>query len=174
MQIIYFLVVTLAYLFLQRWIMRATRGATSALGQHRRLALYIRKVLQIALTIVYLSLLGLLIGIQYSEVTLFLSSVFAIVGVALFAQWSILSNLTASLVIFFGMPYRIGDRIRVMDRDDSVTGVIEEISLFCVQVRDDNKNLATFPNNMFLQRAVIKLEHPEPVRVIPATSPSRD
>jgi small-conductance mechanosensitive channel len=101
--------------------------------------------------------LGLVLGINYGEVSIFLSSAFAVVGIALFAQWSILSNLTASLIIFFGFPYRIGDLVKVLDKDDTVTGVIEEISLFSVQIRDEMGNLATFPNSLFLQRPVVKI-----------------
>ena len=46
----------------------------------------------------------------------------------------------------------------MLDKDDSVTGYIEEITLFSVQLRDDQGNLATYPNNLFLQRPVVKIE----------------
>jgi small-conductance mechanosensitive channel len=84
-----------------------------------------------------------------------MSSVFAVLGVALFAQWSILSNITASLIIFFGFPYRVGDKIKVMDKDDDISGVIEEISLFHVLIRRGDE-LITYPNTLILQKGVIK------------------
>jgi small-conductance mechanosensitive channel len=101
-----------------------------------------------------------MLGLGYSEVSVFLSSIFAVVGVGLFAQWSILSNITASMIIFFGFPYRIGDRIKIADKDEDMRGVIEEISMFHVILRRDDGNLITYPNSMLLQKAVIKIEHP--------------
>jgi small-conductance mechanosensitive channel len=84
---------------------------------------------------------------------------FAVIGVALFAQWSILSNITASVVIFFGFPYRVGDRIKVTDADFDISGTLEEISLFHVLIRTDGQNLITYPNNLILQKPVFKLDN---------------
>jgi small-conductance mechanosensitive channel len=100
----------------------------------------------------------LVLGVGYSEVSLFLSSVFAVVGVALFAQWSILSNITASMVIFFGFPYRVGDQIKITDADFDLSGTVEEISLFHVLIRTDTGNIITYPNSLILQKPVIKLD----------------
>ncbi len=82
---------------------------------------------------------------------------FAITGVALFAQWSLLSNITASLVIFFNFPARVGDKIRIMDKDDTVEGSIKEITLFQVELIDKEGNRIFYPNNLLLQRPVQKL-----------------
>ena len=117
---------------------------------------YISKTVQLALLVLLIILAFLVIGIEYSQVSLFLSSVFAVIGVALFAQWSILSNITASLIIFFAFPYRVGDRVKVVDKDDDISGVIEEISLFHVLIRKGD-DLITYPNSMILQKAVIKV-----------------
>jgi len=77
-------------------------------------------------------------------------------GVALFAQWSILSNITASLIIFFGFPYRVGDTVRVIDGDEDITGIVEEITLFHVLIRK-GENMITYPNSLILQKAVVKI-----------------
>lgn len=117
---------------------------------------YITKTVQLVLTVLLLILVFLVMGIEYSQVSLFLSSVFAVIGVALFAQWSILSNITASLIIFFAFPYRVGDRVKVVDKDDDISGVIEEISLFHVLIKKGD-DLITYPNSLILQKAVIKI-----------------
>ena len=96
------------------------------------------------------------VRIGYAQVSIFLSSVFAVLGVALFAQWSILSNITASLIIFFGFPYRVGDNIKVLDKDGDIQGIIEEIDLFHVLIRVGDV-LITYPNTLILQKAVVKL-----------------
>ncbi|MFC3151899.1 mechanosensitive ion channel domain-containing protein [Litoribrevibacter euphylliae] len=129
-------------------------GQLKSVNQYR--TKYINKTLTLGL-IVFYSVLGFtLMGIEYSQVTIFLSSVFAVLGVALFAQWSILSNITASLIIFFAFPYRVGDRIKVVDKDDDICGIVEEISLFHVLIRRDD-DLLTYPNSLILQKAVIKV-----------------
>jgi len=116
---------------------------------------YISKTVSIVLILLYLIVLANLTGLKYTQVSIFLSSVFAVIGVALFANWSILSNITASLIIFFGFPYRVGDSIKVIDKDDDISGVIEEITLFHVLIRRDQE-LITYPNNQILQKGVIK------------------
>lgn len=121
---------------------------------------YITKLMNIGMVFLCIVVMCFVLGLGYSEVSVFLSSVFAVVGVGLFAQWSILSNITASMIIFFGFPYRIGDRIKIADRDDDMCGIIEEISMFHVILRRDDGNLITYPNSMLLQKAVIKIEHP--------------
>ena len=100
----------------------------------------------------------LLLGLGYGEVSLFLSSAFAVIGIAFFAQWSILSNITASVVIFFGFPYRVGDQIKITDADFDLSGTLEEIGLFHVLIRSPEGNVITYPNSMILQKAVIKLD----------------
>jgi small-conductance mechanosensitive channel len=129
-----------------------------ALGDNR--VPYITKLVNIGMVFCCIVIMCLLAGLGYSEVSVFLSSIFAVVGVGLFAQWSILSNITASMIIFFGFPYRIGDRIKIVDKDDDMCGVIEEISMFHIILRRDDGNMITYPNSMILQKAVIKVEHP--------------
>ncbi len=119
---------------------------------------YLTKTSRFALSIAFIITLCIVLGLGYTEVSFFFSSVFAVIGVALFAQWSILSNITASVVIFFGFPYRVGDRIKVTDADFDLSGTVEEISLFNLQLRSLEGNLVTIPNSMLLQRSVIKLE----------------
>ncbi len=115
---------------------------------------YIVKTVNISLVIFFAIVLITFLGLEYSQISIFLSSVFAVLGVALFAQWSILSNITASLIIFFGFPYRVGDYVRVIDKDYDISGTIEEIALFHVLIKRDEE-LITYPNNLILQKGVV-------------------
>lgn len=107
-----------------------------------------------------ISALLLIWGLNFREVGIILSSVFAVIGVALFASWSILSNITAGVILFFSLPYKIGDRIRILDKEfeGSNEFLIEDIRAYHVHLRNSNKELVTYPNNMFLQKAVTLLE----------------
>ena len=43
-------------------------------------------------------------GVQPKDITWALSSITTVVGVALIAQWSILSNITSGIILFFSFP----------------------------------------------------------------------
>lgn len=118
---------------------------------------YILKSVQILISIIALVILGMIWSVSFSGMMVFASSIFAVIGVALFAQWSILSNLTSSIIIFFSFPARVGDTIKVIDGDNSIIGKIEEISLFQIELTDKDGNTVFYPNNLFLQKPIIKL-----------------
>lgn len=150
----------LAFWLGSRLLRRLVRnlGISQSLGDLR--VRYISRLMNIGLVFCCIVIACLIFGLGYSEVSVFLSSIFAVVGVALFAQWSILSNVTASLIIFFSFPYRVGDRIKILDRDDDMSGVIREISMFHVILRRDDGNTITYPNTLILQKAVLKVRYP--------------
>lgn len=150
--------ITLAFVTMLLSI-RFSSAAINKYGQGKGVSPYRVKYISKTITIVilgfFLTLLANISGVEYSQISIFLSSVFAVIGVALFAQWSILSNITASLIIFFGFPYRVGDKIKVIDKDDDISGIIEEITLFHVLIKRDEE-LITYPNNLILQKGVVK------------------
>lgn len=124
---------------------------------------YIRNVLIFVWGTIVVVCTGFVIGIGYREVGLFFGSVFALIGVALFAQWSILSNVTASVIVFFFFPYKVGDHVKIIDGENSIEGLIKEISLFHVILLDREKSLVTYPNAMVFQKAV-KIRSAEQVK----------
>lgn len=83
-----------------------------------------------------------------------LASTFAVIGVALFANWSILSNLTASFILYFTFPFKIGDRVRIHDKDLPVTAVIVDIKGFYTLLKTNDGEMITYPNNLLLQKGV--------------------
>tara|TARA_R110002049_G_scaffold83389_7_gene212123 strand:- start:8559 stop:9092 length:534 start_codon:yes stop_codon:yes gene_type:complete len=99
-----------------------------------------------------------ILGVEPEQVSLVFSSVFAVIGVGLFAIWSILSNVTSGVIMFFSFPYRVGDKIRIHDKDYPVEAIIEDIRAFQIHLREDNGDLVTYPNNLLLQKAVTLLQ----------------
>jgi small-conductance mechanosensitive channel len=118
---------------------------------------YIQKVFEALFTLAGLVAIAFIWSVDFKGFSLFASSLFAIVGVAMFAQWSILSNVTASIIIFFTFPAKVGDTIRIVDGDNSVEGKIKEISLFQTELSDHDGNLIIYPNNLLLQKPVIRI-----------------
>lgn len=119
---------------------------------------YVSKVMHFILVIFAFMILAIVWNVQLGGIMVFASSIFAVIGVALFAQWSILSNLTSSIIIFFTFPARVGDKIKVIDGDNSLSGEIIEISLFQIEILDDDGNTILYPNNLFIQKPVMKIK----------------
>ena len=107
-------------------------------------------------TLAFIALLieAFILGVKIQEITLVFSSVFAVIGIALFAIWSILSNITSGVIMFFSFPYKVGDKIKIHDKDYPVEAIIEDIRAFQLILREDNGDLVTYPNNLILQKAV--------------------
>lgn len=119
------------------WVIkRLGKNWIEALAENKRVALkrkqFVIKCFNIVLFLLFIAVFTIVLNLGFGDISLFLSSIFAVLGVALFAQWSILSNLTASVLIFFVFPYRIGDRVRVAEKDEDISGVIIDITMFHV------------------------------------------
>ena len=67
-----------------------------------------------------------------------------------FAAQSTLSNLVAGLVLALSQPIRLGDRVRVDDRD----GVVEEIGLTFTYLRGDDGRRIVYPNSLLAASAL--------------------
>ncbi|SDE73855.1 Mechanosensitive ion channel [Pricia antarctica] len=153
-------VILIAVLFILKLVLtKAIRkvGRMSDIVEAR--TLLITKYVSILLTILGFGLLTFIWNIKFKDVGIAFASVFTIIGVALFASWSILSNITAGVVLFFSFPFKIGDRVKIMDKD--IEGeepyLIEDIRAFHVSLRKDNGELLVYPNNLMMQKAVTLL-----------------
>ncbi len=94
-------------------------------------------------------------GIKREQLLLFLSSVLTVIGVAFFAQWSILSNITAGIIVFFSFPFRIGDRIKIMDKDYPIEAEITDIKSFYTLLKTTEGEEILLPNNLLLQKGIV-------------------
>lgn len=72
----------------------------------------------------------------------------------MFAQWSILSNITAGIVLFFSMPFRIGDEIEIIDKDHPIKATIENVLTFTIHLRREEGDLVIMSNTQFLQKVI--------------------
>lgn len=118
----------------------------------------IRRYITVSLFIVAILIEAFVFGTEFKDLALIFSSVFAIIGIALFAIWSILSNITSGIIMFFNFPYKVGDKIEIHDKDFPITAIIEDIRAFQLHLRLDKGDLVTYPNNLMLQKAVTLLK----------------
>lgn len=114
----------------------------------------INRYTTVTLLILFIFAESFVFGIDSSDIAVVFSSVFAVIGVALFAIWSILSNVTSGVIMFFSFPYKVGDKISIHDKDFPIEAIIEDIRAFQLHLRLDNGDLVTYPNNLMLQKAV--------------------
>ena len=112
------------------------------------------KYIHILISILALIAIIVIWGVQKKDIFLTLSSVTTIVGVAMFAQWSILSNITSGIILFFFFPFRIGDVIQVHDKDFPIQAEIEDIKAFHIYLKTTDGQRITYPNNLLLQKGI--------------------
>lgn len=98
-------------------------------------------------------------GIKPEQIFLFISSVLTVIGVAFFAQWSILSNITAGIILFFSSPFKIGNVIKIMDKDYPIEAKIIDIKSFYTLLKTAQGEDITFPNNLLLQKGVVVMNN---------------
>jgi len=98
-------------------------------------------------------------GVKQSEIAVFIGSILTIIGVAFFAQWSLLSNITSSIIIFFGHSVKIGDAISIMEsKDYEIRGEVLNIGLFFTKIKlVDSEDKITLPNNIFILKTIRKI-----------------
>ncbi|WP_455232660.1 mechanosensitive ion channel domain-containing protein [Geopseudomonas aromaticivorans] len=97
----------------------------------------------------------------------------AVAAVAFFAVWSVLSNLFCAVLIFAVAPFRLGDRVEVLEAADKpgAKGRVIAINLLYTTLEEDAEAgtgaLIQIPNSLFFQKVVRRWRGTEP---LPSTS----
>ena len=112
------------------------------------------KYLHLLINILLIVALIIIWGVDTKDIILAISSVATVVGVAMVAQWSILSNITSGIILFFSFPFKIGDTIQIHDKDFPVIAEIEDISAFYISMVNKDGERVIYPNNLLLQKGV--------------------
>ncbi|WNM18229.1 mechanosensitive ion channel domain-containing protein [Flavobacterium capsici] len=112
------------------------------------------KYIHLLLNIITVIILIIIWGVQKKDLLVTISSVATVIGVAMFAQWSILSNITSGIILFFFFPFKIGDTIKIFDKDFPIQAEIEDISAFHIDLITADGERITYPNNLLLQKGI--------------------
>ena len=158
-QIVFSLSAILVYMVSTRAIRTLMLSYANAKKTSTVRVTHILKYLNGVMMIVFVIIVLAVWGIDYKGLLVFASSILAILGVALFAQWSLLSNITAGVIIFFSFPARIGDKVEIIDGKEVLTGTIVEINIFQILLKDDQGFEISYPNSLILQRPVRNIGH---------------
>jgi small-conductance mechanosensitive channel len=101
-----------------------------------------------------LILISAIWGLKQNEIAVFASTILTALGIAFFAQWSLLSNITSSIILFFNHPLKIGDFIEVLDKDYPFCGKITDLTYFFIHLKTKENKIITIPNSLILQKSI--------------------
>jgi small conductance mechanosensitive channel len=155
-----YLVVRLATVIVERTL-EPTLGVTRTHG--------VKNVLQIAGSIVVLSAILTVLGVNLTSLLIGAGFLGIVLGLA--AQ-QVLGNLFAGISIFISRPFEIGDRVTIVNssysllassypRENSIngfTGTINDIGIFFTRVLLDDGAPSVFPNSVINQSLIISHE----------------
>lgn len=121
----------------------------------------ILKVVHLLSFLAVIILLSAVWGLKQSEIAMFVGTILTALGIAFFAQWSLLSNITSSLLLFFNHPIKIGDTIKVLDKEYPLEGEVSDLTFFFIHLKSGNGEIITIPNSLLLQKivAVVDKKH---------------
>ena len=117
-------------------------------------AITVRRAGQIMGRVTLAALIALIVSIEFQGILVILGAVSAAIGIAFFAQWSILSNVTTSIIMFWRFPIQIGDHIAILGIEDSA-GVVQDMTPFFIILKDEQGNIITIPNNQTLLQNIV-------------------
>lgn len=161
------LILLLAYL-LQRLLARGLTRLGMRYQLPEQLLLPVRGALRWLIMGGALVMLLERMGVSATVLWTAVSGFVAVVAVAFFAIWSVLSNLLCAVFILIMGPFRIGDEIEVLDSLDKplVRGRVVAINLLYTTLEERVENgpasIAQVPNNLFFQKVVRRLRGNDP------------
>ncbi len=131
---------------------------TSHILEHR--TNLVVKYTSIFISVLFILALSIIWGVETKDVIVTVSSVITVIGVALFAQWSILSNITSGIILLFSFPFKIGDNIQIHDKDFPIEAEILDIRAFHTLLISSDGVEISYPNNLLMQKGVSIIKHP--------------
>lgn len=136
-------------------VRKVARKVSTALHKTRARERQVRYVVGAVLNTVFVIVLVTLWGVEPQNLLVWLSGVAAFFGVALFSRRSILSNITAGVIMFFSAPYHVGGTVKIIDKDTPIdNATIEKIGSFYTRIRTSDGEMIVIPNHLFMQKMV--------------------
>jgi small-conductance mechanosensitive channel len=112
------------------------------------------KAIHLFISIAFVILIAGIWGMKQNEIAVFASTILTALGIAFFAQWSLLSNITSSIILFFNHPLKLGDTIKILDKDYPFEGEVTELTYFFIHLKTINGEIITIPNSLILQKSI--------------------
>jgi small-conductance mechanosensitive channel len=165
-QIIETIVVIISYFFFQYVTKTLVNNSLKKKQIDRGRRKMTIKAIHLFSLITTLVLLSAIWGLKQNEIAVFAGAVLTALGIAFFAQWSLLSNITSSILLFFNHPIKIGDTIKILDKDYPFEGEVSDLAYFFVHVKTENGEIITIPNSLLLQKSISIKENQSPENIV--------
>ena len=156
-QLVWSVVIVAFYSLSLKLTSRAISNRANKFKFQQDRSIFVLRAIRTFLFVVLLGVLGIVWRVSFSGLTVYLASFAAIAGVGLFATWSVLSNITCSVILFFFFPIKIGSRVRIVDGDNSVEGDVVSLSLFSIHIQNTEGKDVYYPNNLAIQKGIVHL-----------------
>lgn len=91
-------------------------------------------------------------GVQIGGIWALISTVLAMIAIGFVAVWSLLSNMSATLLILIFRPFEIGDRIEFVG--EPTKGKVIHLGMMFTTLRESDASVLQIPNNIIFQRVV--------------------
>lgn len=153
--LIWTLVMLLVYVLVTKWTLPRIEKKIDESNLKSPEVLRAYHIIRLVVGILTLAVILIAWGIDFSGLLVISTSLITLTGVAFFASWSLLSNITAYFLLLFQTSFRRGNFIRVLDADNYVEGFITEINLFNTKLITEDREIIVYPNNLILTRPSI-------------------
>jgi small-conductance mechanosensitive channel len=153
-KIIESLIIILVGSIIRIMITNSLKKIRNKFGFQKTRVLIVNRIITFLVYAAVIVLIAFIWGVDEKQLMVYVSSFLTILGIAFFAQWSILSNITAGLILYINYPVKIGDTITILEKDNNITGVINDIGAFFITLTVEDGDLITLPNTVILQKNI--------------------
>lgn len=147
-------VVLLLAILIRLVITNSLRKIQIKFGFQKSRILVTNKIITVLTYATVIVVIAFIWGVDEKQLLIYVSSFLTILGIAFFAQWSILSNITAGIILFVNYPVKIGDTITILEKDNDTTGEIRDIGAFFITLKTPENEFITIPNAIILQKNI--------------------
>lgn len=155
------LIVIFLAIIIRLLVTKSLRNIQLKFGFQETRILVTNKVITILIYVTTIVVVAFIWGVDEKQLLVYISSFLTILGIAFFAQWSILSNITAGIILYVNYPVKIGDSITILEKDNNTTGEIRDIGAFFITLKTPERELITLPNSIILQKNIKYSPQPE-------------
>lgn len=148
------IIVVVVSILLRILASKSLRNIRVKFGFQKARVIIVSKIITILIYCFAIVIIAFIWGVDKNQLIVYISSFLTILGIAFFAQWSLLSNITAGLILYINYPVKIGDIITIMEKDNDIKGEIKDIGAFFITLETADKDLITIPNASFLQKNI--------------------
>jgi small-conductance mechanosensitive channel len=153
-KIIESLIIILVGSIIRIMITNSLKKIRNKFGFQKTRVLIVNRIITFLVYAAVIVLIAFIWGVDEKQLMVYVSSFLTILGIAFFAQWSIPSNITAGLILYINYPVKIGDTITILEKDNNITGVINDIGAFFITLTVEDGDLITLPNTVILQKNI--------------------